>query len=144
MPKKKTVQQLRKQCLEVLQQLVRLKAADDDGYCSCVTCGVVRQWNDSMDGGHFVAKGQGGRNMWALVEENVHPQCKGCNGFGMKYGNTEKAYTLYMVDMYGREKVDEMLQKNVTSKLNRIELEDLLHDWKQQVSDNLKRIGQKC
>ena len=51
---------------------------------------------------------------------------------------------LYMVDMYGREKVDEMLQKNVTSKLNRIELEDLLHDWKQQVNDNLKRIGQKC
>ena len=142
--KPKTVQKRRKEALELLQKLVRLKAADDNGYCSCVSCGVVRQWDGAMQGGHFVAKGNGGKNMWALVEENVHPQCAGCNGFGMRFGNAETAYTLYMIDMYGREKVDEMMEKNITSKLNRIELEDLISDWKEQINDNLKRIGQKC
>ena len=138
MPKKKTVQQLRKQCLEALQLLVRLKAADDNGYCTCVTCGCKRQWNDQMQGGHFVSRR---KNQWALVEENVHPQCANCNGFQMRYGNAEKAYTLYMIDMYGREKVDEMITQNVTTKLNRAELEDMLAEWRSQIIENKKRIG---
>ena len=143
MPKKKakTVQKLRKEALTTLQKLVRLKAADDNGYCSCVTCGVTKHWNDGMQGGHFIAKGNGGRNMWALVEENVHPQCAGCNGFGIKFGNAESRYTLYMEDMYGRDKVDEMLEKNVVSKLDRIELQDLIDDWKDQINDHLERIA---
>ena len=99
MAKSKT-QVLRKKALELLQRLSRLKAADDNGYCTCVTCGVVRQWDDAMQGGHFIAKGNGGTNEWALVEENVHPQCAGCNGFGMRYGNAETAYTLYMNILY--------------------------------------------
>ncbi len=142
--KPKTVQKLRKEALELLQKLVRLKAADDNGYCSCVNCGVVRQWDDGMQGGHFVAKGKGGTNMWALVEENVNPQCAGCNGIKMRYGNAEAAYTLYMIDMYGREKVDEMIEKNISSKLNRVELEDFISDWKEQIKYHLKRIGRKC
>ena len=143
MPKKKskTVQQLRKEALTILQKLVRLKAADDNGYCSCVTCGVTKHWNDGMQGGHFIAKGNGGRNMWALVEENVHPQCAGCNGFGMRFGNAETSYTLYMIDMYGRDKVDEMLERNVVSKLDRIELQDLIDDWKDQIKYHMERIA---
>lgn len=143
MPKKKTktVQKLRKEALTTLQKLVRLKAADDNGYCSCVTCGVTKHWNDGMQGGHFIAKGNGGRNMWALVEENVHPQCAGCNGFGMRFGNAETAYTLYMIDMYGRDKIDEMLERNAVSKLDRIELQDLIDDWKDQIKYHMERIA---
>jgi hypothetical protein len=43
--------------------------------------------------------------------------------------------------MYGRDKVDEMLEKNVVSKLDRIELQDLIDDWKDQINDHLERIA---
>ena len=53
-----------------LQKLVRLKAADDDGMVSCVTCGVSRKWNDEMQGGHFFERG---RTATKLLIENCHP-----------------------------------------------------------------------
>ena len=105
MPKKKakTAQQLRKDALKALQKLVRLKAADDNGYCSCVSCGCTKPWNEGMQGGHFIPKGSS--SYWALEEENVHPQCVYCNQFGMKHGSAAQNYTLYMQDMYGDEMV---------------------------------------
>tara|TARA_R100000541_G_scaffold12033_1_gene20327 strand:- start:1716 stop:2135 length:420 start_codon:yes stop_codon:yes gene_type:complete len=132
----------RTNALNALQKLVRLKAADDQGFCACVTCGHVSQWNVGMQGGHFIAKGKGGTNEWALIEENVHPQCAGCNGFRMKYGNAEAAYTLYMVDMYGREQVDLMIERNQVVKHSKQDLFDMTADWKQQINFHLKRIGQ--
>ena len=132
----------RTNALNTLQKLVRLKAADDQGFCTCVTCGHVSQWNKGMQGGHFIAKGKGGTNEWALVEENVNPQCAGCNGIKMRYGNAEAAYTLYMVDMYGREQVDLMINRNQVVKYSKQDLLDMTADWKQQINFHLKRIGQ--
>jgi hypothetical protein len=132
----------RTNALNALQKLVRLKAADDQGFCTCVTCGHVSQWNKGMQGGHFIAKGKGGTNEWALVEENVNPQCAACNGIRMRYGNAEAAYTLYMVDMYGREQVDLMINRNQVVKHSKQDLLDMTADWKQQINFHLKRIGQ--
>lgn len=132
----------RTNALNALQKLVRLKAADDQGFCTCVTCGHVSQWNEGMQGGHFIAKGKGGTNEWALVEENVNPQCAACNGIRMRYGNAEAAYTLYMVDMYGREQVDLMINRNQVVKYSKQDLLDMTADWKQQINFHLKRIGQ--
>ena len=132
----------RTNALNALQKLVRLKAADDQGFCTCVTCGHVSQWNKGMQGGHFIAKGKGGTNEWALVEENVNPQCAACNGIRMRYGNAEAAYTLYMVDMYGREQVDLMIHRNQVVKHSKQDLLDMAADWKQQINFHLKRIGQ--
>mgnify|MGYP003632725637 FL=1 len=131
----------RTKTLNTLQKLVRLKAADDSGYCTCVTCGVTKKWNDGMQGGHFIAKGNGGTNQWALEPENVHPQCAGCNGFKMAYGNAESTYTLYMIDMYGRDKVEQMLHENKVVKLSRADLEDMEAEWKIEINEHLKRIG---
>ena len=141
MKKAKSIQKLKAQALELIQKLVRLKAADDNGYVSCVTCGTTRQWNDAMQGGHFIAKGKGGSNEWALVEENVHPQCAGCNGFGMRFGNAETAYTLYMIDMYGREQVDLMMTRNKTKIYGRFELEVMINDMKEQIKIHEDRVG---
>ena len=41
---------------KLMQELVRLKAADDNGYVECCTCGVVRLWNDRMHGAHFIGR----------------------------------------------------------------------------------------
>jgi len=39
------------------------------------------------------------------LEENLHPACPSCNVFRKEYHKRE--YTLYIIDMYGREKIDE-------------------------------------
>lgn len=130
---------LRAKCLESLQKLVRLKAADDQGYCRCVSCGKVGKWNE-MDGGHFIPKGNS--SFWALREENIHPQCRGCNGFGMRHGTAEQTYTLWMIDYYGRDFVEQMHStKKDSIKIYKRDYEDMLKDLKSQIKEHLGRIG---
>ena len=133
----------RSKCLVTLQKLVRLRAADDAGYCNCVSCGVVQYWNSGMQGGHFISKGKGGANQWALDERNVNPQCSGCNGYGMKYGNAETNYACFMIDKYGRDLVDQMRLQNNVVKLSEIELKDMNKRWKIEIKKHLERIGKK-
>ena len=102
MKKKKTIAKLVDDAAVILQRIVRMKAADENGYAGCVTCGRVLHWKD-MDGGHFISRTYTAHK---LREENIHPQCKGCNGFR---GGEYQAYTLYMIDTYGREFVDELM-----------------------------------
>lgn len=85
-------------------QYIRRKSADEGGYVRCVTCGESHHWKE-MDAGHFVSKARG--SSIYFVEENIHPQCQRCNRF--LEGN-KHLYTLYMIDMYGREKVEELEQ----------------------------------
>ena len=47
---------LRQKCLKAAQKLARMSAADDDGYCSCVSCSKSLHYKQ-MDGGHFIPKG---------------------------------------------------------------------------------------
>lgn len=81
---------------------IRMKYADEHGYCKCVSCGRIFRWQD-MDCGHFIPKSRGASVRW--VEENCHPECRGCNRFD--HGHLV-GYTLHMIDMYGREKIDEL------------------------------------
>ena len=39
--KKRTIAQEVEAAAKLLQKYVRLKASDDNGYCTCVTCGKV-------------------------------------------------------------------------------------------------------
>jgi len=107
----------------LLQRKVRVKAALKEGeIITCVTCGVKKHWKE-MQGGHFISRRFTNHK---LLEENVHPQCPACNG--PLRGNYH-AYTLYMIDMYGRKYVDELLAtKGETKKYNRIEIEELISD----------------
>ena len=123
----------------LLQRLVRLKAADENGYCTCVTCGVIKKWNDEMQGGHFFERG---RTATKLMVENVHPQCSGCNAFKMKTTGGVLAYRRYMVDMYGEDGLDELeaLSRKV-KKYTRAEVEDIAADFKAQIKFHTERIG---
>ena len=95
-----------------------------------------------MDGGHFIPKGHSSR--WALEEENVHPQCKDCNGFQMRYGTASQAYTLWMVEHYGKDFVEYMLKtKRETLKLYKSDYIEMIDDFKKQIKEHLKRIGDK-
>lgn len=107
----------------LLQRKVRVKAALKEGeIITCVTCGVKKHWKE-MQGGHFISRRF---TKYKLLEENVHPQCPACNG--PLRGNYH-SYTLYMIDMYGRKYVDELLAtKGETKKYNRVEIEELISD----------------
>jgi len=130
----------RAKALRLLQQLVRMKAADDHGMVTCVTCNEPVHYKDA-DGGHFIPKGSSSR--WALEECNVHPQCKGCNGFGMKHGSAAQKYTLYMIDMYGKDWVENMLAtKNAVHKLYKADYDDMIEEFNRQIKEHQERL--KC
>ncbi len=76
---------------------IRLRDSNKDGMLTCITCGARVHYKEAH-AGHYV-------HTLHFVEINQHGQCARCN----KYlsGNLSK-YTLYMIDKYGREKVDEL------------------------------------
>ena len=128
----------RTNALYTIQKLVRVKAADDNGYCECVTCKGYFMWSE-MDGGHYIPKGHS--SYWSLVEENIHPQCKGCNGFGMKFGTAAYQYDRYMIDTYGREFVEEMeAKKRLEVKYYKKDYEEMTKEWTKQINEKLKLI----
>ena len=89
-----------------MQKLVRLKeAVQNDGYCKCVSCGIVKHWKE-CDGGHYISRNH---QSTKVLEENIHPQCKGCNlksGKGDTLVNID--YRNWMIEFYGEEFVEEL------------------------------------
>lgn len=139
--KLKTIGALKEAASVLLQRFVRLKAADDEGYCTCVSCGAVKQWDDNMQGGHYIPRGC---SETRLLEENVHPQCSYCNAFAMKSGIAAHTYTLFMNDMYGREFVDNLIAKfkaQAPYKWIRADLDDTIAELKLKIKDEEVRLG---
>jgi hypothetical protein len=140
MPKKT----LRAQCLTEIQKLARISAANSNGYAQCVSCdpkdmGGWHHWKDG-DGGHFIPKGSS--SYWALEICNVHFQCKGCNGFGMKHGSAEAWYTLWMQDFYGHDFVEKMLRdKGKEKKLYAADYREMLANFKALIKHHEERIA---
>ena len=137
---KKKPKSLRSQCLDAVQKLSRLKAADEYGMVQCVSCNAHLRWNVAH-GGHYIAKGTS--SYWALDERNVHPQCGSCNIFGMSRGSAEGQYTLWMIDYYGKDFVEEMHRdkRNIT-KFYAQDYRDMLADFNEQIKIHLKRLGE--
>ena len=99
----KTIGKLVDEAATLLQRIVRMKAAVHSGseFIQCVSCGKSGSWKE-MQGGHFVPRGSAGTK---LLEENIHPQCRQCNG---PRGGNLIGYTVYMLDMYGPEFIKEL------------------------------------
>ena len=130
---------LRAKALKTLQKLKRVSTADDGGYCHCVSCGKPVHWKQ-CDGGHFIPKGSS--SYWALDVANVWPQCRGCNGFGMKYGSATQQYTAWMIDYFGRDFVEEMFEKkNHPVKFYAADYREMIEEWTEQIKAHERRIG---
>lgn len=129
MPKKrKTIAKLVDECAVILQKIVKIKAADENGMVKCVTCGKIDHWKE-MDGGHWIPRTY---TIHKITEENIHPQCRRCNRFRSGEGS---AYTLFMIDTYGREFVDEMERtKRDIKKWTRPEIEEKLKSLREYES----------
>ena len=130
----------RSKCLKAIQLLARISATDCNGSAQCVSCGEVYHYKE-MDGSHFIPKGAS--SYWSLEVENVHPQCKGCNGFGMKFGIAAQQYTVFMVDMYGQDFVDNMFAtKSNVKKMYKSDYVELLAEFNKLIKFHKKRIGE--
>lgn len=124
-------------CIEVtakdLQRLVRMEAADDNGYARCCSCGK-REHYKKMDGGHFISRTH---KATMLRTDNVHAQCKGCN---IRNGN-QPGYSLFLTARYGEGKVDELMAAaREVKQWTREELAELRHSFKARIREHEKRI----
>lgn len=120
MKRKQTLRSLKNKCWRVFSEYIRRKDADEGGTNYCFTCGEPKFWKE-LHAGHFV----GGRTNAVLFnEEIVKPQCVMCNIFlSGNYG----PYTLKMLDLHGREKVEEfMALKKKVVKYTRPDIEELI------------------
>lgn len=140
MAKKKSIAKRVEEVAVLVQKYVRLKASDDNGYVSCVTCGVTRLWNDQMQGGHFIERSYLATK---LLEENIHPQCSTCNGpFGGTPSSNPIQYTFYMEDTYGRDFIEELERlKQESRKYYTQEVADLKKEYQSKINAELERIG---
>ena len=130
----------RAEALIEAQKLARISRADDNGYVTCVTCGHVGLWNVGFDGGHWIPKGTS--TYWMLEPDNIWPQCKPCNGNGMKYHGAESKFTLFMVGKFGAEKVKQMLDDSKKiAKRTAQDFDEFIAKAKAEIRDHEKRIS---
>lgn len=71
---------------------------------TCVTCGKKGN-KKNIDNGHFIPRGS---SLWRYDERNGHAQCYRCN---KKLSGNWPVYFDFMVTTYGRDLVDEMINR---------------------------------
>jgi len=125
-PKKLSRSKLVKKLDTVFSKYIRISSADKSGYCTCVTCGVVKHWKE-IQAGHFMSR-KHYSTRWD--ERNVKSQCIGCNMF--KQGEQYK-YSLFL----GKDEAEVLyLKSKETVKFTNYELEEMIKDY----SNRLKSI----
>lgn len=92
----------KKRLWDIFSKYIRLKAADENGMVTCVSCGAVGHWK-KMHAGHYIAKSLG--SAIYFEERNVAVQCVTCNLW--RHGNLP-AYALYLLKTYGASILDEL------------------------------------
>lgn len=120
--KKQTVTSLKK--LVWNNFAIYIKIRDD---WTCFTCGKYSK-SSNMHAGHFVSRRY---NSTLFDEMNVHAQCAGCNMF--KNGEPH-IYVKKLIDVYGYEKVQKLIEKSQqTKKFKKDELQELNIYYKSKI-----------
>lgn len=133
--KKPGVAQLKKKADTYFSRYVRLRDCDETGYGECISCGARKFWKD-LQAGHFVKRSV---SLLRYDEENVNAQCVGCNMF--KSGE-QFAYSKALDLKYGDGTADRLWeQRSTTHKFTIEELEEIIHDAKEQVKWYEERLS---
>jgi hypothetical protein len=103
MPKKRSRKTQVKRTDEWFSKYIRLRDADDNGTCCCITCGRRKNWK-AVHAGHFIK-----RSVKELRwdEKNVHVQCPGCNTY--RDGNLA-IYGHEIIQRYGIKEHERMVK----------------------------------
>ena len=121
--KKPTRSKLVKKLDVVFSQYIRLSNADNNGYCTCVTCNKKFYWKE-IQAGHFMS-----RKHYSIRwdERNVKPQGVACNVY--RAGEQYK-YSLYLGNNLSKTLLDESRELR---KFTNIELEEMIADYAERV-----------
>jgi len=132
LPKEKTTAKLVEEFATVLQRLVRVEAADENGMTYCITCNKPAHWSD-LQGGHFISRTHLATK---VVIQNINPQCYYCNHIKAKDGLMIMRYQDWMVAKHGQAYVD-YLKREATKpiKFERSEILLLLTIYKKRLAD---------
>lgn len=99
-------------------------AAPFTGIVICCTCGRPKHYKE-VDAGHFVPWKSG--NAVRYHEQNVHGQCKACNGFEQ---GSQYAYGQFIDKKYGPGTADRLwVLSRATVKLFDFELAVMAKEW---------------
>ena len=121
--KKPTRSKLVKKLDTVFSQYIRLSNADNNGYCTCVTCNKTFFWKE-IQAGHFMSR-KHYSTRWD--ERNVKPQCLRCNIYNQGEGYL---YSLYLGDKLSKKLLEESRELR---KFTNIELEEMIADYSERV-----------
>ena len=128
--KPKQVSKLKKEADKVFSRYVRYRDGEfkrGQWLVECITCGVEKPIAQ-MQLGHFVSRRV---NALRYDEENCNAQCTGCNMF--KQGE-QYLYAKALDLKYGDGKAEELMSRRFeTHKLTIPELEEIMHDAKEQI-----------
>lgn len=104
--KKPTIPELKKKLWTEFSIYIRLRDADDDGYCYCISCGKPMLWKGTGEcqAGHYFPKGSDYSSIY-FDEDNNHAQCLHCNKF--LEGNTHE-YRKGLLGKIGEERLQRL------------------------------------
>ena len=115
-----------------LQKLANLHArlrdcSGKDGGTNCISCGTYYEFA-KFHGGHFIPST---KSAVRFEETNIHAQCISCNLF--HHGN-QINYMIAMEKRYGRQYVDELIEKSRAIKAWTVEeLNELIEYYKTKI-----------
>lgn len=118
---------------DIFSKYIRLRDADENGICTCFTCGRRTVWNKNTDCGHGIPRQH---KATKYNEQNNHAQCKKCNGFE---GGMREVYKVEMDERYGKGTWDNMLIKSRQAvKLDYKLMEDHYKELVKQIREQYK------
>jgi hypothetical protein len=123
----KTQRELEKTLDRIFSEYIRLRDADDNGYCKCVTCGNIHHWKE-IHNGHFIGRA----NKAARYNEiNCHCQCVRCNNYRQ---GEHHFYRLYLVNRYGKEAVEQLeYEAMLGGSYDRLWLQQKITEYREKV-----------
>lgn len=131
----KNLSSAKKTCDEWFSRYVRIRDANNNGLCKCVTCDTVKHWRE-MDCGHFQSR-RYTATRWH--EQNAHSQCQGCNKYqaGEQYKHGKA-----INDLYGEGTAEFITQLSRSlHKMNKSEIMELARYYKQETETLANQKG---
>ena len=128
----KTISKLKKELDKWFSLFIRLRDATPEGFCQCITCGVVKHYK-SMHNSHFQSR-KHLATRWN--EKNCDVGCVKCNIFN--FGEQYK-FSIALDSKYGEGTSEELeFLARTIMKVSRIDYEEKISYYKDLV-DKLKK-----
>lgn len=93
---------------QIFSQYIRLRDANDNGFCRCITCNSMWRWQ-VIQNGHYIDRRHIGTR---YDDRNCNPQCSSCN-IGLR-GNLDK-YKRAIIEKHGVKLLEELEAAKLSS-----------------------------